>query len=254
MIIGSRPLLCASLALFAYLGGIAEAQESNAERAKQIIEEVDNLYRGDASDARMKMTVETPQYQRTLTMDSVTLGRERMLIRILGPKKDRGITTLKQESEMWNYFPKINKVIKVPPSMMMGSWMGSDFNNDDLVRDTDLTEEYVLKLTETSDTFEISLTPKQKTVTVWGRIDYVIDKHARVPISQTYFDDDGEKIRVMSFSENREFSGRTIPSVMEMVPLRKPGHRTVVTFERLQLNPDSVSADLFTLRNLKKRF
>ncbi|MBT7371581.1 MAG: outer membrane lipoprotein-sorting protein, partial [Gammaproteobacteria bacterium] len=94
---------------------------ASEERARQIIDEMEQLYRGDSSDATITMKVETPQYERTLTMAGQSLGKELALYRILSPKKDRGIATLKRDQEMWNYFPKINKVIKVPPSMMMGS-------------------------------------------------------------------------------------------------------------------------------------
>ncbi|MDP6650617.1 MAG: outer membrane lipoprotein-sorting protein, partial [Gammaproteobacteria bacterium] len=120
-----------------------------ADSAIEIIDQMEALYQGESSSAAMTMIVETPQYQRTMEMQSSSMGTENAFIRILSPRKDRGIATLKLDMEMWNYLPKINKVIKVPPSMMMGSWMGSDFTNDDLVKQTTLTEEYFLALEET---------------------------------------------------------------------------------------------------------
>ena len=141
---------------------------AGAERAKALIDDMEALYRGDISKALITMQVVTPQYQRSMEMESMNQGRDNAFIRILSPKKDRGIATLKLDQEMWNYFPKINKVIKVPPSMMMGSWMGSDFTNDDLVKQTTLTEEYDLALVETVDHYTITLTPQGQTVTVWG--------------------------------------------------------------------------------------
>ena len=117
-------------------------------------------------------------------MTSAAMGNEQSFIRILTPKKDRGISTLKLDSEMWNYFPKINKVIKVPPSMMMGSWMGSDFTNDDLVKETTLTDEYDLSLTTTQNQYTITLEPREKTVTVWGKIEYVVDSLSLIHISE----------------------------------------------------------------------
>ena len=121
---------------------------ASEERVRQIIDEMEQLYRGKSSDSIMTMKVETPQYTRTLQMSAHSLGRELALLRILSPKKDRGISTLKRNEEMWNYFPKIDKVIKVPPSMMMGSWMGSDFTNDDLVKETKLVAAYHLSMVE----------------------------------------------------------------------------------------------------------
>ncbi|MDA0761433.1 MAG: outer membrane lipoprotein-sorting protein, partial [Proteobacteria bacterium] len=122
----------------------------SAESAKlpiDIIDEMEQLYRGDSSNSRITMVVETPRYKRTMQMAGQSMGKEFGFFRILSPKKDRGIATLKRDEEMWNYFPKINKVIKVPPSMMMGSWMGSDLTNDDLVKETQLIDAYDIEMT-----------------------------------------------------------------------------------------------------------
>ena len=200
------------------------------------------------------MKVETPQYSRTMQMESSSVGQQDAFIRILSPKKDRGISTLKLDKEMWNFFPKINKVIKVPPSMMMGSWMGSDFTNDDLVKQTTLTQEYDLQLTETLTEYNITLLPREQTVTVWGRIDYIVNKEHLVPVNQNFYDDEGIMIRKMVFSELKDFGGRIMPSVMEMIPLNKEGHRTVIIYDNLEFDPPDVDESIFTLRHLKSRF
>lgn len=200
------------------------------------------------------MKVETPQYSRTMQMESSSVGQQDAFIRILSPKKDRGISTLKLDKEMWNFFPKINKVIKVPPSMMMGSWMGSDFTNDDLVKQTTLTQEYDLQLTETLTEYNITLLPREQTVTVWGRIDYIVNKEHLVPVNQNFYDDEGIMIRKMVFSELKDFGGRIMPSVMEMIPLNKEGHRTVIIYDNLEFDPPDVDESTFTLRHLKSRF
>jgi hypothetical protein len=222
--------------------------------AKSLIDEMEALYRGESSKATMTMKVETPQYSRTMQMESSSVGQQDAFIRILSPKKDRGISTLKLDQEMWNFFPKINKVIKVPPSMMMGSWMGSDFTNDDLVKQTTLTEEYDLKLIETATQYSITLLPREQTVTVWGRIDYIVNKEHLVPVSQSFYDDDGIMIRKMVFSEVKDFGGRLMPSVMEMIPLNKEGHRTIIVYDNLEFDPPDVDESIFTLRHLKSRF
>ena len=227
---------------------------AGAERAKAMIDDMEALYRGDISKALITMQVVTPQYQRSMEMESMNQGRDNAFIRILSPKKDRGIATLKLDQEMWNYFPKINKVIKVPPSMMMGSWMGSDFTNDDLVKQTTLTEEYDLALVETLDHYTITLTPQGQTVTVWGKIDYVIDKTHLVPISQQFYDDNNVMVRQLKFTDLRDYSGRLLPSRLEMIPLNKPGHKTLVIYESLDFEPVDVSDSDFTLRNLQSRF
>tara|TARA_B100000497_G_scaffold58832_1_gene67018 strand:- start:168 stop:770 length:603 start_codon:yes stop_codon:yes gene_type:complete len=200
------------------------------------------------------MRVETPYYKRSMKMESINLGTEKAFIRILSPKKERGVSTLKIDKEMWNYLPKINKVIKVPPSLMMGSWMGSDFTNDDLVKQTTLTEEYNLELAETDDTYIIDLTPRAQTVTVWGRIEYTISKADRIPLSQGFYDDKGDLIRSLVFKDPKMFQGRLIPSVMEMIPLNKEGHKTVIVYDALDFSPSGVNDSIFSLRNLRKRF
>ncbi len=222
--------------------------------AKQIIDDMERLYRGERSKAEITMIVETPQYQRTMKMASSAIGEEQSFIRILSPRKDRGISTLKLDQEMWNYFPKINKVIKVPPSMMMGSWMGSDFTNDDLVKQTTLTDEYDLSLMETDTEYTITLKPKELTVTVWGKIEYVVDRELLVPKAQKFYDDHDVLIRTLAFSKPKRFGEYQLPSRLEMLPHNKPGHKTVIIYEDLVFGAQDVSDDQFTLRHLRSRF
>lgn len=227
---------------------------SEEARARSIIDEMEQLYRGDSSDATITMEVETPQYQRTLKMTGQSLGKELAFFRILSPKKDRGVATLKRDEEMWNYFPKINKVIKVPPSMMMGSWMGSDFTNDDLVKETQLIDAYHLSMTEDEAMYRVTLTPKEQTVTVWGKIDYVISKDPLLPVSQSFYDEDGEKIRELTFLEPREYEGKLMPSILEMTPLNKEGHKTRIIYDAITFNVPGITKQTFSMRNLKSRF
>jgi outer membrane lipoprotein-sorting protein len=227
---------------------------ASEERAREVIDEMEQLYRGDSSDATMTMQVQTPNYNRTLTLTAQSFGKDYGFYRIQAPKKDRGIATLKRNEEMWNYFPKINKVIKVPPSMMMGSWMGSDFTNDDLVKETQLIDAYSLALIETEDQYKVTLTPKEQTVTVWGRIEYTISKDPLLPLSQAFFDEDGEKIRELTFHEPKEYNGKLMPSILEMRPLNKEGHLTRIMYDDIKFNVPEITKDTFSLRNLKSRF
>jgi hypothetical protein len=132
--------------------------------------------------------------------------------------------------------------------------MGSDFTNDDLVKQTTLTDEYQLTLEESDQEYTITLIPKALTVTVWGKIDYTVNKEYMVPVSQNFYDDKGKLIRRMEFKEMKNFSGKMIPSVMEMIPLNKEGHKTVIIYEDLQFDPPDVDKTIFTLRHLKSRF
>ena len=227
---------------------------SSEERARQVIHEMEQLYRGDSSRSIITMKVETPHYERVMKMEGMSMGQDHAFFRFLSPKKDRGIATLKRDQEMWNYFPKINKVIKVPPSMMMGSWMGSDFTNDDLVKETTLIDAYHLALKETDNEYHVTLTPKEQTVTVWGKIDYIVNKSPLLPVAQIFYDDDGRRIRHLTFNEPKEYDGKLMPSIMEMVPLDKEGHRTLIIYDELHFNPSDVNEQTFSLRNLKSRF
>lgn len=233
--------VCLNSALWAGADGIA------------LLKKVDELYRSDSSVSTMTMRITTPNWQRSLTMQGWSVGMDDTFIRILSPKKDRGVATLKKGREMWNYFPKINKTIKVPPSMMMGSWMGSDFTNDDLVREVSLVKEYEVEKKDENDNFRLVLMPKKETVTVWGRIEILVEQKSLLPIEQVYFNEKGEKVRTMTFSDVKEFSGKKLPAVMSMVPHNKEGHKTEVIYEELSFD-QPLGDNVFTLRNLQKRF
>lgn len=220
--------------------------------AEQLLQRMDTLYQQDAAHAVMTMTVVTPDYQRTMSLESWSLGLDYALVKVLEPVRERGVATLKRDAEMWNFLPKINKVVKVPPSMMMGSWMGSDFTNDDLMRETSWVEEYDVSLSETERSYELELTPYENTVTVWGRMTLSIEKARLLPIEQRYFDEDGREMRVMTFSNVTDFDGVTLPATLTLTPLNKDGQYTRVDYQQLDFDAD-LNADFFTLQNLRRR-
>lgn len=247
----NRLLMC--LLLIIPLSTLANAENRDREKkAIEIIQRIEDMYRGTSSYAEFSMTIQTPHWQRTMSMEAWSKGLDNSFIRIISPKKEAGITTLKINNEMWNFFPKINKTIKVPPSMMMGSWMGSDFTNDDLVRESRLTEDYRLTLIEEARTYTITLIPKENTATVWAKITIVVNKYTLHPQSQTYHDESGTAVRVLEYSNLQHYNGTELPSTMTMTPLNKNQHRTTVTYITLNLGSE-VDDSLFSLRNLKKR-
>jgi len=221
--------------------------------AAALLVKMDELFRSKSSVATMKMQIITPNWQRTLEMQSWTRGMDDTFIRVLSPRKDRGVATLKIDKEMWNYFPKINKVIKVPPSMMMGSWMGSDFTNDDLVREVSLVKEYEVSKKSEGENYRLTLIPKENTVTVWGKIEFIVNQQTLLPLEQSYFNEKGEKVRTMEFSEIRDFNGKKMPALMTMMPLNKTGHKTVIEYVEAEFDIE-LGDNIFTLRNLQKRF
>ena len=221
---------------------------------KEIVDKVDRILRSDTSVSKMEMSIETPNWKRTLTMDMWTEGLDKTLIRVLGPAKDRGVATLRTGTEMWNFFPKINKVMKVPPSMMMSSWMGSDFTNDDLVKESSMIRDYDYRLIENPDTehYYVELTPKADIPIVWGKIVITARKSDYIPIREEFYDEDGTKMRVMELKEIKPMGGRTVPTVIELIPLNKKNRKTTIRYLEAEFDAP-LDKDVFTLRTLKKR-
>jgi outer membrane lipoprotein-sorting protein len=234
---------------------IAFAQDQPPD-VQKIIDKVDKLFRSNSSAGVMEMTVATPHWERTMKMNIWSEGMDKTFISIVSPKKDAGIATLRIENEMWNYFPNIDKVMKVPPSMMMGSWMGSDFTNDDLVKESSMTRDYHGSLITPEgakpEYHYLQLVPKKSTPSVWGRIVLTVRKKDLIPVREQYFDEKGREMRTMELSAIREFDGKRIPSVLEMVPLNKKGHKTVIRYIDMNFTRP-LGSNVFTLRNLQKR-
>ncbi len=243
-----RKLLFLPLAFFAFTLFGAEPT------VEEIVKKSDELYRSKTSFAEMEMQIETPDWKRNMRLKAWTEGMKKTFITILEPKKDAGIGTLRMDTEMWNYFPKINKVMKIPPSMMMGSWMGSDFTNDDLVKESSLLDDYTYKLISGPDAtkYYIELKPKETTASVWGRIVIVANKADYLPVAQEYYDEKGTKVRLMSFRDVKVFGGKKIPAVMELQSLTKSGNKTTIIYKDVQFDV-KLDADTFTLRNLQKQ-
>lgn len=234
---------------------VAVSQIPDAD-VENIIKHIDQLYRSKTSHAEMEMQISTPNWERTLSMTVWTKGTDKTFIRINSPKKEKDITTLRIGKEMWNYLPKVNKTFKISPSMMMGSWMGSDFTNDDLVRESSMIDDYSYKLITPADAspdlIYIELIPNEDSPIVWGKVVSAVRSSDYLPVWQHFYDEKGKLMRVLNFKDIKSFSGKTIPSVMEMIPQNKEGHKTVVRF--LQAEFDSKIDDkIFTRRNLQKR-
>ncbi|MBD3183865.1 outer membrane lipoprotein-sorting protein [Candidatus Poribacteria bacterium] len=223
---------------------------------KNIVKNVNELYRSKSSYARMEMKIINPNWERTLALEVWTKGMEKTFILINSPKKEKGIATLRIEDEMWNYLPKVNKVMKIPPSMMMGSWMGSDFKNDDLVREFSMVDDYHYKLIELEDSkpdqLYIEFIPKENIPVVWGKIIAAIKRDKYIPVWYKYYDESDKLMRVMNFREVKKMGDREIPVIMEVVPKNKEGHKTVVKYLEAEFNAD-VDDSIFTLRNLRKK-
>jgi hypothetical protein len=242
-----RPLLLALL-LALYLPTAAHALD-----LQKLIREVEQQYMGTSSHTRMTMQVATEHWQRHLTMEAWSLGREHFLVRILEPPKERGVATLKVEREVWNYLPKVDRVIKIPPSMMGGAWMGSHITNDDLVKANHIDQDYTFTLLEeTPEIWRIEGLPKPDAAVVWGRIVYEVGKDPRVPRRIDYYDEAMTRVREIVFTDVATVDDRTIPLTMTVQPLEKPDEHTILHYEEVDFGID-IDESFFSLRNLKAR-
>jgi outer membrane lipoprotein-sorting protein len=230
------------------------SEQISQQDVEKIVRHIDQLYRSQSSYSELEMEIVTPHWQRTLAMKAWTEGTEKTFIRITAPKKEKGVATLRIGNEMWNYLPKTNKVIKIPPSMMMSSWMGSDFTNDDLVKEFNLFEDYTYELMESEDSSEnlihINCVPREDLPVVWGNIVTAVTEKDTLPVWQKYYSEKGELMRILSYSDVRKFDGRTIPATMEMVPTNKEGHKTIIRYLELKFDV-KLDEDVFSLRNLR---
>jgi len=220
---------------------------------QKLIREVEDQYVGRSSHARMDMEVSTEHWQRSLTMEAWSLGRDYFLVRILEPPKERGVATLKVRQEVWNYLPKVDRVIKIPPSMMGGSWMGSHITNNDLVKAAHIDKDYTFTLLdETEDTWRVQGLPKPEAAVVWGKIVYRIRKEDRIPLLIEYYDEKMVKVRDIRFEDVRKVGDRTIPLRMIVQPVDDPEERTLMQYEDIEFDIP-IEKDFFSLRNLKSR-
>lgn len=229
---------------------------SSDDTVQKIIKEIDELYRSKSSYSEIEMHVVTPHWERTMAMNAWSAGMDKTFVRITTPQKDKGMATLRIDNEMWNYLPKINKIIKIPPSMMMGSWMGSDLTNDDLVREYSLYEDYTYEEASVADPdtnlIYINCIPHEGLAVVWKNVVIAVRRSNHLPVWERYYDEKDQLIRVMTFSDVKTFGSRTIPAVMEIVPQNKEGHKTRLTYLNIEFDID-VDEDVFSLRNLRRQ-
>ncbi|RCK77558.1 MAG: Outer membrane lipoprotein-sorting protein [Ignavibacteriae bacterium] len=235
---------------------LATHQLSISQSAYEIVKKSEEILKGKTSKGRFKMTVITPEYTRTMEMESWWVENEKALIVIKSPKREAGNKTLKIKNELWMYLRNTETTIKIPPSMMLQSWNGSDFTNDDLVRESNLVEDYFLTLLgedtiESNICWKVELRPKPTTAVVWGKILYWCRKKDFLPVKTYYFDEKEKLIRSLIYSDYKVLGGRLIPSKWIMLNHVKKGNRT--EFEILDIQFDiKISDRIFSFQELEK--
>lgn len=245
-----------TLAVLAFTLVMSTAANAQNLTAKEIIEKADQKARGETSIGELKMTIIRPTWKREMQMKSWSKGTEYMLILVTAPARDAGTAFLKRENEIWNWQPTIDRVIKLPPSMMMQSWMGSDFTNDDLVRESSIVKDYTHKLlgketVEKRECYKIELTPKENAPVVWGKVISWIDTKEFMQMKTEMYDEDGYLVNTMYGKNVKEMDGRLLPSVLEVVPADEEGHKTVVEYLELKFN-EPIEESFFSIQNMKR--
>ena len=221
---------------------------------RAIVKDAIDHWRGQSSYTEMTMIIHRPDWQRSMTMRAWTMGDDHSLVRVIEPAKDRGNGTLTDKKSMWSYSPKINRVIKVPSSLMGQSWMGSDFSNKDIARADDIIDEYehtILKVEEVDgvSVYEIESIPHEDAAVVWGREVLRIRKD-HVVLEHSFYDQDGKLVKSLKSMEIIEMGGRTIASRQRMSKADKPDEWTEVEINDVEYEIE-LKESLFTLSNLR---
>ncbi|MBK6284756.1 MAG: outer membrane lipoprotein-sorting protein [Draconibacterium sp.] len=227
-----------------------------AQDIKDIIRKSDEKFRGTSSEGEMTMIIERPTWSREVTMKNWSLGNEYSLIYITSPAKEKGQVFLKREKEMWNWVPNIERMIKIPPSMMMQSWMGSDFTNDDLVRESSIVHDYTHKLLgeeiiDGYNCYKAELIPLDDAPVVWGKVIIWISKEEFYWLKSEYYDEDGFLVNTENLSEVKQMDDRKIPTRMEMIPADEPGNKTIIIFRNMKFSV-KIDESFFSQQNMKR--
>ena len=228
-----------------------------AQDAREIIRKADEKMQGEeTSQSTMTMTIVRPTWQREITFKSWTKGRDYSLALVTAPAKEAGQTFLKRETEMWNWNPTINRLIKLPPSMMSQGWMGSDFSNDDLLKESSIVVDYAHEIIGEQEIdgracYKIELIPLENAAVVWGKIFKWIAKEEYLQMKSEYYDEDGYLIKTELAYDIKTMGGRLIPSKFELIPEEEEGHKTMVVMDEIKFN-EPIPDSYFSQQNMKR--
>jgi outer membrane lipoprotein-sorting protein len=262
-----HPLL-ALLATFVLMAGALRADDplvpppefqkadGSLDLAK-VVAHFEDLYRSTSSIAVAELRVTRPRGERALRMRTWSKGRDQALVVILSPPREKGTATLKVDDNLWNYLPRIRRTIRIPPSMMLSPWMGSDFTNDDLVRESSYSEDYAYELVGESKEpagWLIRFTAKPDVVGLWSRFDLVVSPDGTIPVVSRWYNRKGELSRTLSWDQVREFDGKRLPARMTLVPEDRDdtGHKTTMTYEEIDFDVE-LPEGTFSLSRLERQ-
>jgi outer membrane lipoprotein-sorting protein len=235
---------------------IAIAPVSQGQTASEIIKKAEDKMRSGTLYAEMKITTIRPKWTREMSMKSWSKGTERSFVVITAPSKDKGIVYLKRDKEIWNWMPSIERTIKMPPSMMSQSWMGTDFSNDDLVQESSTVKDYDHKIIgeeaiDNRKCWKIELKPKPEAPVVWGKVIIWIDQKDFMQLKTQQYDEDEYLINTLLASDIKQMGGKTIPSKLTLLPEDKQDYKTIMEYIDMDFDQDIKDA-FFSIQNMKK--
>lgn len=231
---------------------------SFALSGSQIIKKSETAMRGSTTVAIYAITIKTRRWKRTLIMRSWDNRLQKKNFgEIISPKKDAGNRFLLINKTMYHFVPKLQKSYKISPSMMLQSWMGSDFTNDDIVKESSIVEDYFHKKTGTltihgHECYKVILTPRPEAAVVWGKIVYYARTKDCLPVQQEYYNEHGVKKKVMTYSKYKRMHDRVIPTIFKMQTIRKRNRYTILEIKNIRFNT-GISPRTFSFQNLKRR-
>ncbi|MFO8028505.1 MAG: outer membrane lipoprotein-sorting protein [Cyclonatronaceae bacterium] len=230
---------------------------AEAQNPEEIITRMEQVMRGNSSYAEMTMRIERPRYQREVSMRSWTYGRDYTMIIITAPSRDEGTAYLMRENDIWNYDPRIDRTIRLPSSMMAQSWMGSDFTNDDLVRDSDAVEDFEHEILRTEEyegreAWVIRMIPKPGTPIVWGKVMMWICTETHIQLRIENYDQQDELVNTMKLDRVQDMDDREIPTRITVSPAGKDDERTILTYEEVEFDID-INEQFFTQANMQRQ-
>src|ERR1700722_11622720 len=228
----------------------------NAQDAKAIVTKAENNIHGLSSVADMTIQIIRPTWSRSMSVKAWTKGEQYSLMIVTAPAKDAGTVFLKRVKEIWNWVPSIERVVKLPPSMMAQSWMGTDLTNDDLVKASSRIDDYTHRivgdsLIEGRKCWKIKMIPLPHAAVVWSKVYIWIDQKDYLELRLEFYDEDNKLVNILQCSDIRTMGGRIMPCKMEMIPAEKKGQKTVITYNSATFN-QPISEDFFTTQNMKK--
>lgn len=232
------------------------SHRTDAQNALEIVKKMDEKMTGKYSHQELTMTIIRPSWQRSVSLKSWALGTDYSMILVTAPAREKGQAFLKRNKEMWNWVPSINRMIKIPPSMMMQSWLGSDFTNDDLVRESSVVVDYTHKMAgeeniQDRKCWKIELTPKPEAAVVWGKVYLWVTQNDYLQLKAEFYDEDDGLVNTMDLSDIKEIGGRTLPTKWEMIPAGEDGKRTILVIEKADFTTP-IQEDFFSQQNMKR--